>query len=108
VICSCCGGVILRAEDNVAVPGEHDIGYGMCRSCGGDPDAPDPEPGDSAAVEEKKSRAQMGAGLCMFIDARIPIIEPKLSDKNRAHFATLPYWKKAVFVMKLVEDGDLT
>lgn len=99
VACSCCGATILdNVVENVwhgVEPYPGDFGTGMCRACGGDPDATDP-------------RKRLGFALCLFVDARIPIVAKRLSERNRARFRAMDYEHQAHVVLELVARGALT
>ena len=99
VVCSCCGRTILdTAAENVwhdLKPYPGDFGTGMCRACGGDPEANDP-------------RERLGFALCVFVDVRIPIVAKRLSERNRERFLAMDYELKATFVLELVARGHLT
>lgn len=96
--CTCCGRAILdTAAENVwdgEVPYPGDLGTGLCRGCGGDPDAEDP-------------RERLGFAVTAFVDARIPIVAARLSPKNCGHFLVLPYEEQVRMVLTLVARGLL-
>jgi hypothetical protein len=96
VVCSCCG-CSVSADENVwqgEVPYPGDLGTGLCRACGGDPEA-------------KDARKRLGHATCVFVDARIPLIALLLSEEHRKHFVTLEYEKQAEFVLRCVKKGYL-
>ena len=94
--CTCCGGGVPdTAEHNVSHgdrPYPHDKDVGLCRDCGGDPEA-------------KTVRKRMGWAAVTFFDARIAILYERLSEKNRAHFKTMTYAQKVGVITRLVEKG---
>lgn len=98
IVCSCCGdGIEDNATENVwhghsPYPGDH--GTGLCRGCGGDPDA-------------TEARARLGFALCTFVDARVPFLARRLSEENRKRFLALPYEEQANAVVRLVARGVL-
>jgi len=99
LVCTCCGTSIKdNAKENAwhgETPYPGDAGTGMCRKCGGDPEA-------------KSPRARLGFAVTMFVDARIPFVAERLSKNNRRHFFSMPYEDQAAFVMRLVEKGLVT
>ena len=95
--CDFCGcGVENTAEANAwfgVIPYPGDIDHtGMCRGCGGDPEA-------------KATRKRLGWVTCTIVDARIPIIRGALSPANRCSFEKMNYEKKAALVAKMMEKG---
>ena len=96
VVCSCCGHAIAQAENvwRHEVPYPGDLGTGLCLECGGDPDAKDP-------------RKRLGHAVCTFVDARIPLVTLRLSEKHRQDFLSRDYEWQANFVLRLVEKGLL-
>ena len=102
--CSCCGkGITNTPEQNTDyVDGvtchPHDVGYGMCKECGGDPQA---KGDDEVAVKER-----LGWALTAFIDARIPLVRRALTDPVKlAKFDGFSYLKKVQFIQKCIEKG---
>ena len=97
LVCSCCGHGVSK-KDNVwlhAVPYPGDLGTGLCRACGGDPDA-------------KDIRKLLGFAMTTFVDARIPLVAALLSEQNRPRFLALPYEEQVNFVLYCVRRGFLT
>lgn len=95
--CDCCGcGVEDTPEANAwhgVLPYPGDIDHiGMCRDCGGDPEA-------------RTTRRRLGWAMCTFVDARIPILEARLSAANSARFKAMTYEKKATIVLGMVGKG---
>ena len=99
LVCTCCGASIQDdAAENVwhgEVPYPGDIGTGMCRSCGGDPEAKEP-------------RARLGFAVTTFVDARIRLVAERLSRNNRQRFFAMPYEEQANFILRLVGKGVIT
>jgi len=99
VVCTCCGASIKDdATENVwhgERPYPGDAGTGMCRNCGGDPEAPEP-------------RKRLGFAVTTFVDARIPFVAERLSRNNRQHFFGMPYEDQAEFIFRLVKKGLVT
>ena len=99
ITCSCCGrGLLDTEEENVhhgLVPYPDDEGFGLCRECGGDPEA-------------TEVRARLGWAFCALIDARVPIVAKHLTATNRERFLALPYERQALFILRLMEEGKLT
>lgn len=98
IVCSCCGGALRdNGRENVwhgEVPYPGDLGTGLCRDCGGDPDA-------------KCPRKRLGFAVCCFVDARIPRVAEALSYWNRVHFLALTYEEQAEIILRLVARGVL-
>lgn len=92
--CTCCGTGLRDTPEENADYGKHsfDVGFGMCRGCGGDPKA-------------KTLRKRMGWASCTFFDARIKILAEKLSEKSRTHFLGLSYQKKCRIIEGLITKG---
>lgn len=94
--CSCCGaGLRDSAKENVSfgwVPYPHDQGYGMCRDCGGDPEA-------------KTRKKKMGWAAATFFEARFEVLQQSLSEENRAKFSAMSYERKCAVVAGLVQKG---
>lgn len=88
--------MILQAENvwRHEVPYPGDLGTGLCRACGGDPEAKEP-------------RKRLGYATTIFVDARIPLVAQRLSEANRKHFLSLEYEKQAEFVFRCVAKGYL-
>lgn len=101
LVCSCCGaGIRDTKRENVShgmIPYPHDLGFGMCRECGGDDEA---EGDDDAAV-----RRRLGWAGEMFYDARIEIVQEKLSAPNAEKFRAMPLRRKIAFVNKAIGRG---
>ena len=99
IVCAFCGRALLHTpEDNAyfgTEPYPADLGYGLCRGCGGDSKAAD-------------IRERMGAALCMIVDARIPLVAKRLGDAHRERFLELPYESQALFIIRLMEEGVIT
>ncbi len=99
VIYSCCGASIANnARENAwhgEVPYPGDTGTGMCRMCGGDPEA-------------KSPRQRLGFAVTCFVDARIPFVAERLSRENRKRFFAMPYEEQAEFIFRLVAKGAIT
>lgn len=103
--CSCCGATIENTPaQNVYLllpddePYPCDDGYGMCRECGGDPDA-------EVSDDEQETRRALGYAQCVFYDARIPKLRNALSEDKRVKFDAFPYWKKCRLVQHAVTEG---
>ena len=94
--CTCCGnGLLDTPEENVDYgQNSYDTGFGMCRECGGDPEAQD-------------IRKQMGWAATTFYDARIDILQEKLNEKNLAKFNALSYKKKVAIIARMIEKGAM-
>ncbi len=94
--CSCCGYAVSARDnvwrDEVPYPGDH--GTGLCRACGGDPEAKEPQ-------------RRLGYATTIFVDARIPLVAQCLSEANRRRFLSLEYEKQAEFVFRCVAKGYL-
>jgi hypothetical protein len=98
VICSCCGVIV---EDT---PGENawhglkpypgDTGTGLCRRCGGDLEAKDPQ-------------GRLGFIASAFVAARIPILAEALSPRNRERFLSMPFEVQAEIIFRFVGAGLL-
>ncbi len=99
LVCTCCGMSIQdNAKENAwygEKPYPGDTGTGMCRKCGGDPEAKEP-------------RARLGFSTTCFVDARIPFVAERLSRDNRQRFFAMPYEEQANFVLHLVGKGVIT
>lgn len=99
VICSCCGAIVAdTAAENVEhgqLPSPGDRGTGICRDCGGDPEAETP-------------RQRLGFAVTAFVDARIPFVAERLSRDNRQRFFAMPYEEQAEFILRLVAKGVIT
>lgn len=98
VVCSCCGEVVADTpNENVwhgIFPSPGDTGTGLCRTCGGDPDAKDP-------------RARLGFAACCFVEARIPVLVQGLKPANRNRFLAMPFERQARIIFTLVGRGLL-
>ncbi len=98
IACGCCGRTIAHTPAENAYYGREpypaDLGVGLCRACGGDPDAQD-------------VRERFGWALCTVVDVRIPLVAQRLSHAKRVRFLELPYEGQAVFVLRLMERGLL-
>lgn len=94
--CSCCGGMVANnAEENVyhgVEPYPSDKGYGMCRDCGGDPEA-------------STDKAKMGWAMRCFVEARFNVVRSNLQPHNQNHWDGLTYTEKAGMVVTMVERG---
>ena len=99
LVCTCCGASIKDdTKENVwhgEVPYPGDAATGMCRSCGGDPEAQEP-------------RKRLGFAVTTFVDARIPFVAEHLSRNNRQRFFAMPYEDQAEFILRLVGKGVIT
>lgn len=99
LVCTCCGVSLKDNAKENAWHGERpypgDAGTGMCRKCGGDPEARSP-------------RERLGFATTTFVDARIPFVAERLSRDNRQRFFAMPYEEQAKFVLLLVEKGFIT
>ena len=93
VVCSCCGKLIPQ-EENVDTGHGQDIGFGMCKACGGDPAA-------------DTFRKKIGWGLAMFYDARMPIIRAKLTSQNQVKWDAMAYEKRCFFVSMQIKKGRM-
>lgn len=86
IVCSCCGASIRNtADENVSFgeePYPHDHGYGMCKRIG-------------------------WASECFF-DARIKVLQEKLSPENVEKFNRMSYAKKIDVVTGMVRKGLMT
>ena len=111
LVCSTCGnGVLDTPEGNVShgeVPSPHDTGYGLCRSCGGDPNGAD-ELIAAGADEERATRRRIGWAMAMFVDARIPLLAEKLRPDLRAKLEAMTYARKVDVICRMVERGYMT
>ncbi|MFI5342161.1 MAG: hypothetical protein ACHQ7N_20295, partial [Candidatus Methylomirabilales bacterium] len=98
LICTCCGRNLRNTpEDNCVhgqVPYPFDPGYGMCRGCGGDPQA-------------ASTRERLGWAATAFYDARIPLVADRLTPKNREKFLAMRYEKQFVVIGTLIERGAM-
>ncbi len=97
VICGCCGkGIRHTPDENVhygLTPYPNDDGYGMCRECGGNPNA-----------DELKE--QMGWATRHFYEARFPVVRKNLStEERRKKWDQAPYTQKVAFVARMIEKG---
>lgn len=94
--CSCCGAFVANDASENASHGEspypHDKGYGMCLSCGGDPNA-----------EDVKDR--MGFAKRVFFEARFDTIRKNLRPANQADWDERDYETKCSLVVAAVEKG---
>lgn len=97
LVCSCCGRGVSPRENvwRGEVPSPGDLGTGLCRDCGGDPDANDP-------------KKRLGFAVRAFVDARIPLVVSRLSEKNRLRFLSLDDEAQAAFIFRCVEKGYIT
>lgn len=99
VVCTCCGASVAdNAKENAwhgETPYPGDAGTGMCRKCGGDPEADSP-------------RARLGFAVTCFVDARITYVAERLSRENRKRFFAMPYEEQAEFILRLVGKGVIT
>jgi len=105
ITCGCCGkGIHDNKEENVhfgMVPYPDDVGFGMCKECGGDDSITDKE----AAEDEEAFKKKLGWGGQMFFEHRFDIARKALSPEKQEHWDTLPYRKKVAFIAKAVENG---
>lgn len=105
LICSCCGkGIEDTPEQNTVhgqVPYPHDTGFGMCVECGGDKTIGN----DYANMTEEQFKKRLGWGMKMFYDARIEILQEKLSEENAEKFKALSYQRKCAIIAQMVEKG---
>ncbi len=96
LVCSCCGaGVHDTLHENVShgkEPYPHDVGFGLCRRCGGDPNASD--------LWER-----MGWAAETFYKTRFGLIRDALRGEQREQFDGLPLEKKVALVTRLVKRG---
>lgn len=96
--CSFCGGLLRdTAEENLAhgiAPSPFDEGRGLCRRCGGDPDAKTPE-------------GRVGDAMLMFVRARVRVVAERLSSKHRVKFLAMPLEEQARVIVGLVERGTI-
>jgi len=94
--CGFCGcGIRNNPEENVvfhADPYPKDEGYGVCRSCGGDPKA-------------NNIRDQMGSANTLFFDVRIKKLKEVISEKNRKHFDSLSYEDQCLVIGRYIKAG---
>ena len=96
--CSCCGTLIRNIpEENVnyhETPDPHDIGFGTCPDCGGDPSASD--------IKKK-----MGWAMVMFVEARFGVVRDNINEENREKWDAFSWEKRANMVLRLVEKGAI-
>lgn len=96
--CSFCGGSVRNtAEENAALectPYPFDEGVGVCRRCGGDP---------NAETDEER----LGHALTAFVRARVPVIAARLGSANRVKFLAMPIAKQAHVVYGLLKAGAI-
>lgn len=96
--CTFCGGLLgNNAKENVVhdhEPNPFDEGVGLCRRCGGDPEAKTPE-------------ERVGYAMAALVRARVPLIAKRLSPKNRARFLAMPLDNQWQIVAGLLERGVL-
>lgn len=96
--CGCCGELIRHTPEENAhfgiEPYPDDRGYGMCRACGGNPNAAD-------------FREQLGWAGRTFFEARFEVLRDALSDGNRAKFDGMSYRQKVSVITRLIENGAL-
>jgi len=96
LVCRCCGaGVHDTAEENVShgrEPYPQDVGFGMCRRCGGDPNA-------------SNLWERMGWSAETFYKTRIALIQDALYGEHRDKFDGWPLEKKIAYVTRLVQRG---
>lgn len=103
--CTCCGkGIRDNAEENVShgqTPYPHDVGFGLCRECGGD--------NKVKGTDIESVRRRLGWAAATFYDARIDmLLKPgTLNDANRDRFARLSYVRKIAVIQGLVEKGTI-
>lgn len=104
VKCSCCGEYVPDTpEANVhygQVPYPDDIGFGLCRRCGGDSTVEVKDPRDEAAIKRR-----LGWAATTFYEARFDTIRNALNEKNRAKWDGCSYTMKVQMVIKAVENG---
>ena len=101
--CTCCGrGLCDTPNENVShgqVPYPHDVGFGLCRSCGGDPTAD--------MTTEGGVRKRMGWQMSSFCEARFEPVRRGLKPENRARWDALSYARKCSVVLGLVREGTI-
>ncbi len=100
--CHCCGRGFPATENQDPDP-EGD--RGLCKPCGGDPEAPAPTVGDSQRTRKAKTRKRNGWGLSAMLEARIPVVAGALSPENRAKFEACDYEKKLRIVEQMMRRG---
>ena len=96
--CSCCGALIRNTpEDNTSFsdsPYPHDESFGMCRGCGGNPEAKD--------IKKKP-----GWAMVTFCEARFKVVRNSVSPENQQKWDNFSYEKKCYTVLGLVEKGAI-
>ena len=100
--CGCCGKGIYDTKDNIhfgMTPYPDDIGFGMCRECGGD----DSITNEEAIKDEKAFKKKLGWGGQAFFESRFDIVQRALTDKEK--WKKLPYRKKVAVITQFIEKG---
>ena len=94
--CGCCGRLIedTPEENQDYETRGHDIGFGMCKKCGGDPKATD-------------FWKRMGWAGETFYKARFSVLEENLSAENAAKFKAMTDEQKVRIVAQLIERGAM-
>ena len=104
VACSCCGKWVEDTEaantDFSKVPYPHDVGFGMCKECGGDKSVKD-------IKSEEGVKKKMGWAMQTFCEARFDVIRKSLKPENRAKWDRCTYAKKVMVVLGFVEKGSI-
>jgi len=102
VRCSCCGNDIPDTpEDNTEHgTGANDVGFGMCVECGGDK--------RETGTTEAAVRKRLGWAGEVFYDARIKILEEKLTGASLEKLHAMSYAQKVAIVARLIERGVMT
>lgn len=99
LLCTYCGRSIKNTAKENAVYGEvpypcdEDV-HGVCRDCGGDPDADTPE-------------GRLGEALTAEVKDRLLDVAERFSPKARAKFLALPLEEQAKVVFGLLNRGKI-